>query len=83
MALPDREPSLIVQVAILVFSALAIWLLSGRRPSRWGWVAGLTAQPFWLYATWSASQWGMFANAVIFTVIYVRGLRNHWTREAV
>lgn len=68
-----------IQAGILILSAGAIWLLSCRPPSRWGWVAGLASQPLWLWETWHAEQWGMFANAAIFTAIYARGLRNHWS----
>lgn len=69
---------MIAQALILILSAAAIWLLSGKPPSRWGWVAGLASQPFWLWETWHAEQWGMLANAAIFTVLYARGLANHW-----
>ena len=69
---------MIAQSAILILSAISIWLLSCRGAGRWGWIVGLCAQPFWLYETLIAGQWGMFANALVFTAIYVRGLANHW-----
>lgn len=72
---------MIAQTALLLLSALAIWLLSNKPPSAWGWVAGLASQPFWLWETAHAAQWGMFANAIVFTGIYARGLRNHWRQE--
>lgn len=69
---------MIAQSAILALSAIGIWLLSCRDAGRWGWVVGLAAQPFWLWETLRAEQWGMFANAIVFTAIYFRGLINHW-----
>jgi len=72
---------MIVQSAILVLSAVGIWLLSCRGAGRWGWIVGLAAQPFWLWETLHAAQWGMFANALVFTAIYTRGLINHWSNE--
>jgi hypothetical protein len=69
---------MIAQSAILILSAAALWLLSCKSPNRWGWLVGLASQPFWLYETWQAAQWGMFANSLVFTAIYARGLRNHW-----
>lgn len=69
---------MIAQTAIFSLSAVGIWLLSCRDAGRWGWVVGLAAQPFWLWETYTAAQWGMFANAIVFTVIYARGLVNHW-----
>jgi hypothetical protein len=68
----------VIQAAIFVLSPVALWLLASRSPSRWGWIVGLVAQPFWLYATWSEAQWGMFSSALLYTLIYARGLRNHW-----
>ena len=70
---------MIAQTAILILSAVALWLLSCTPPSRWGWAVGLASQPFWLTETWHAEQWGMFANALVFTAIYLRGMVNHWT----
>ena len=69
---------MIAQGFILIFSAASIWLLSCRNAGRAGWMVGLCAQPFWLVETWHAAQWGMFANALAFTTIYLRGLINHW-----
>jgi hypothetical protein len=70
---------MIAQSAILILSAIGIWLLSCRGAGRAGWAVGLCAQPFWLWETWHAAQWGMFANALVFTAIYLRGLVNHWS----
>lgn len=72
---------MIAQSAILIFSAVGIWLLSCRDAGRWGWIVGLGAQPFWLWETFHAAQWGMFANAMVFTAIYARGMLNHWGTE--
>lgn len=69
---------MIAQLAIFVLSAASIGLLSNKTPSRWGWVVGLASSPFWLYETYQAAQWGMFANALAFAGIYARGLVNHW-----
>lgn len=69
----------LIQLALFVFSASAIWLLSNQGASqRWGWVLGLASQPFWLYSTAAAGQWGMFALSAFYTWIWARGLRNHW-----
>lgn len=72
---------MIAQTAILILSAVAIWLLSCKEAGRWGWIVGLAAQPFWLYETFHAAQWGMFANSIAVTGIYARGLRNHWRTD--
>lgn len=67
-----------IQGAILILSAAAMWLVSGRsRHARLGWALGLASQPFWLYATFEADQWGMFALAVFYTFAWANGLWNH------
>lgn len=70
---------MIAQAAILILSAAAMWLVSGRgRHERLGWAIGLASQPFWLWATWEAGQWGMFALSVFYTWTWARGFWNHW-----
>lgn len=67
-----------IQAWILLTSAIAIWLLSGRS-ARWrriGCIVGLLGEPAWFYSSWQAGQWGVFALAVWFTIAYVRGWGN-------
>lgn len=67
-----------IQAAILILSAVAMWLVSGRsRHARLGWALGLASQPFWLWETWQAGQWGMFLLAVFYSGAWARGLWNH------
>lgn len=71
-----------IQGAILILSAAAMWLVSGRsRPARLGWALGLSSQPFWLWETYTAGQWGMFLLAVFYTGAWARGLANNWRRH--
>lgn len=71
-----------VQGVILLSGALAIWLtqLGSRRASRAACLIGLVGQPFWLYATWSAEQWGMFALSVFYTGAWLVGVWNYWIK---
>lgn len=72
------------QAAILILSAAAMWLVSGRsRHAHLGWALGLASQPFWLHATWEAGQWGMFALAVFYSFAWAHGLWNHWPAPAI
>lgn len=64
------------QAAILVFSCLSIWALSGKR-YRLGFISGLCGQPFWIWTAWEAGQWGVFLVSLWFTGNHVRGLWNH------
>lgn len=51
------------QVWIVLCQGLAFWLLAQERPetSRWGHPVALAAQPAYVYACWTAQQWGMLA----------------------
>lgn len=71
---------MIDQIAIALTGATAVWLSQDRRPSwqKWACIFGLCGQPFWFYATWSAEQWGIFAVCIIYTLAWLKGLKNYW-----
>lgn len=70
----------IVQAAILILSGAAIWLVGRRniRVRRWGYVIGLISQPFWLYSSWKAGQWGIFALSAWYVWAWLNGIYQHW-----
>jgi hypothetical protein len=70
----------IEQIGIAVFGVAAIRLSQDARRSvqRWACVAGLCAQPFWFYATYSAQQWGIFGLCFFYTWAWARGIRTYW-----
>lgn len=71
-----------IQAAILILSAAAMWLVSGRsRHARLGWALGLASQPFWLWETWQAEQFGMFLLSLYYTAMWSRGLLNYTERK--
>lgn len=53
-------PDTIAQAVILILGATAIALIpfEGRR-HYWGMWAGLASEPFWLYSSVKAGQWGI------------------------
>ena len=67
-----------VQACLALLSLTAVTLITGRRWQRWGHVFGLASQPFWLIATWSAGQWGMFVLALVYTFMWCRGIYNNF-----
>ena len=71
------------QIGIAFTSAVAIWLANDARPGwrKWACVFGLTAQPFWFYATWKAGQWGIFALSFFYAYSWARGFYNQWVRK--
>jgi hypothetical protein len=77
---------MIEQAVIVACGMASVWLsqdpLLERR--RWACIVGLCAQPFWLYATWKAEQWGIFLLTFIYAAGWLRGIRTYWLvrREA-
>ena len=71
------------QAVILITGVLAITLsqLKDSRLTRWACVVGLSGQPFWIYATWVAGQWGIFINSLLYTAAWAYGFYNHWMRR--
>jgi hypothetical protein len=74
---------MIDQIAILTLGVAAIWLSQDPRPrvSRWACVCGLAGQPFWIYASWTAGQWGILLSCALYTASWARGFRTHWLRR--
>lgn len=73
---------IIVQVIITVCSCGSIFLLSGKKYVKWGFVVGLLGQPFWVWTSWDNAQWGIFLVSLWFTFSHGRGIYNHWkTKE--
>lgn len=69
---------MISQIAIIVFSCLSIFLFSTKDYFRYGFVAGLIGQPFWIYSAINTAQWGIFVVSIWFTISHIRGIKNHF-----
>lgn len=68
------------QIGIALCGVTAIWLSQDSRGSvrRWACLLGLAGQPFWFYATYKASQWGMFGLCFLYTWAWFKGFRSNW-----
>jgi hypothetical protein len=68
------------QVGIFLFGVTAIWTSQSndREIRRWACILGLCAQPFWLYTTVVASQWGIVFMSVFYTLGWWRGVKTYW-----
>lgn len=71
---------MIEQTWIAIAGMASVWLSQDRRPHhrRWACIIGLTAQPFWLYATWKAEQWGIFLLTFVYAAAWMRGIWHFW-----
>lgn len=71
---------MIEQIIIAVAGVLSVWLSQDKREEyrKWACIAGLLAQPAWMYATYQAGQWGIFALSFVYAADWLRGFYNHW-----
>lgn len=71
---------LIIQTLIAVLGIAAVWFSQDRRAERrkYACIFGLLGQPLWLYTTWTAEQWGIFALSLVYTVAWFKGLQIYW-----
>lgn len=74
---------MIEQTIIALCGMASIWLANDPRERwrRWACLIGLVAQPFWMYATFKAAQWGIFALSFVYAAGWARGVRHHWMRR--
>jgi hypothetical protein len=68
----------VAQCLIFLLSGSAVWILAQRKPwSKWGYLLGLSSEPFWLYSAVKAQQWGVVALTVWFAYSWLTGIHNH------
>jgi hypothetical protein len=66
---------MISQIMIFVLGSTALWLVG--RPeswSRWGFVLGLCAQPFWYLTVIQHHQYGILALNICYTYSWIQGI---------
>lgn len=72
----------VCQIAIGFFGLTALWFVTQKKPwSRWGYILGLSAQPFWYYTTITHRQWGILLISAAYTLIWLQGFWKHWMRK--
>ncbi|SDR52767.1 hypothetical protein [Paraburkholderia tuberum] len=71
------------QIAIGLCGVTAVYLSQDARAERrrYACLFGLAGQPFWLYATWKAQQWGIFGLSFLYAFSWARGFFAHWVRR--
>ena len=74
---------MIDQVLIAACGITSVWCSQSATDAvrRWACVAGLIAQPAWLYASVNASQWGIALLSLVYTAAWLRGVRVYWWRR--
>ena len=73
---------MIEQTIIAVCGVASVFLSQDPRRAwaRWACIIGMAAQPFWMYATFKAEQWGIFVLCFIYTAGWARGIKTYWLR---
>lgn len=68
------------QLGIALFGVTAVTLtqIGNKKLARWACIIGMISQPFWLYATHSAEQWGMFFVCILYTIAWGIGIFKQW-----
>lgn len=71
---------MIEQTVIAICGIVSVFLSQDPRRNwaRWACIFGIVSQPFWMYATWQASQWGIFALSFVYAAGWARGIRTYW-----
>ncbi|MEW5745257.1 MAG: hypothetical protein AB1805_07475 [Nitrospirota bacterium] len=67
-----------IQTLIIIFSCSSVYLFSTKTRFKYGFIAGLLGQPFWIYETFTKEQWGMLIAALWFTASYIKGIKNNF-----
>lgn len=68
----------ISQTMIFILGSLAIFLISVK--NKYGFIVGFLSQPFWLYASWSNRQWGIFILSIIYMISWLIGIYTHFKK---
>jgi len=73
---------MIAQIGIAFLGITAIWLSQDENIERrkYACIVGLANQPFWLYATYAAEQWGIFGLCFFYTWAWFKGFKQHWIK---
>ncbi|MCG3884151.1 hypothetical protein I3271_05575 [Photobacterium leiognathi] len=71
---------ILVQVAIAITSAIAIYLTNSKHDKfrKYAPIFGLLGEPFWIYTSYTNHQWGVMALALFYSYSWFIGLRNSW-----
>lgn len=75
--------NIIIQIILSVLSLSSLFCITRESITvrKYAPIFGLLSQPFWIYATFKASQFGMFLLSFIYTIIWVNTFYNMWINK--
>jgi hypothetical protein len=70
------------QIAIFITGISAVWLSQDRKSAvrKYACLFGLAGQPFWMYSSYQADQWGVFILSFFYTVAWAKGFYLFWIK---
>jgi hypothetical protein len=73
---------MIDQVGIALTGVVAIFLTQAKseRIRQYACLFGIAGQPFWFYASISASQWGITLLNVLYAAAWGKGVWQYWVK---
>lgn len=73
---------MIEQIVIFITGIAAVWLSQDEKPvmRKYACLFGLAGQPFWLYASYQASQWGILVLSIVYTIAWAKGFYVFWIK---
>jgi hypothetical protein len=74
---------MIDQLFIGIFGIASIILTNDphARIRRYGCLFGMAAQPFWIYSSYTAEQWGILALCACYTIGWGRWIYHQWIKR--
>lgn len=74
---------MIDQIGIALCGVTAIALTQCKQDwlRRYACLFGMAGQPFWLYAAYSAEQWGIFGISFLYALAWGSGIWQHWIKR--
>lgn len=73
---------LISQIMLFVSGGASIWFMSRKEHwKRWGYIIGIFGQPFWLYTSINAKQWGIVILTIFYTYSFAQGIYFYWIKK--
>ena len=74
---------IISQIVILTFGVTALFLsqLDNKSARKAAPIIGLSAEPFWLYTSFTASQWGVFCLGFVYIFVWSYTFYKVWIKK--
>ena len=73
------------QIGIALTGCVAIWLTQQGNDNwkKYACLFGLAGQPFWIYSSYNAEQYGILAMTILYSYSWLVGVKNNWLPTAL